>query len=66
MHEHTYPTTPRPARSMKLADAAALLQVSDRHLRRLAADGSLRVYRVGRAIRVTETALAEFQQRQGA
>ena len=61
-----HPTHPLPARSMSLKDAAALLRVSDRHLRRLAADGTLRTFRIGRCIRVTEVELAEFQQRHGA
>lgn len=79
MQEHAYygPTNPdatpataptpyatnQPQRSMDTDRAGEILGTSGRQVRRLIAAGELRAFRLGRVLRVTENAIAEFQDR---
>lgn len=77
MHEHTYhgPAIPdagaapppyathKPARSMDTERAGEILGTNGRQVRRLIAAGELRAFRLGRVLRVTEAAIAEFQEK---
>ena len=45
---------------LTVEDAALLLSVSTRTVRRAIANGSLAVIRIGRSVRITETALSRF------
>ena len=45
---------------LTVEDAALRLSVSPRTVRRAIADGSLAVIRIGRLVRITETALSSF------
>lgn len=55
--------TPAPQRSMTTARAAEILDTTDRHVRRLIAQGDLGAFRLGRALRVRESDIVEFQER---
>lgn len=73
MHEHTYSgpdttatapapyATPQPQRSMSPDRAGEILGTSGRQVRRLVAAGELRAFRLGRVLRITEAAIAEYQ-----
>lgn len=54
-----------PSRLLTVAQVAELLQVSPRTIRRLVAAGQLAVIRVGRAVRVHPSALAELLAKSG-
>lgn len=47
-------------RMMTVANVAERLAVTERHIRQLLADGELPAYRIGRAVRIPEDALAEY------
>lgn len=47
-------------RMMTVATVAERLAVTERHVRQLLADGDLPAYRIGRAVRIPEPALAEY------
>jgi excisionase family DNA binding protein len=49
-----------PPRLMSVPEAAEILQQSPRQVWRLIADGRLRVIRLGRSVRVSPEAIAEF------
>jgi excisionase family DNA binding protein len=52
-------------RFLTIRQAARRLQVSEKFLRRLQAAGQLRVIRLGRSVRVTETELERICRREG-
>ena len=54
------PTTPMKALAFRLADAAAVVGVSPRTMRRLVASGELVACRIGRALVFEASALEEF------
>ena len=55
------PVSSLPQKPLLTVEAAALrLSVSARTIRRAIADGSLAVIRIGRSVRITETALSRF------
>ena len=55
------PGSSLPQKPLLTVEAAALLlSVSTRTVRRAIADGSLAIIRIGRSVRITETALSSF------
>ena len=52
--------TPPPERLLTLSEAAAILSTSERFPRRLIEQRRIRFVRVGRHVRIPESALAEF------
>ena len=53
-------STVRPERLLTPQQVAERLQLSLRTVRRLIADGKLRVFRLGRAVRIAEADLEQF------
>ncbi|MGC9271944.1 helix-turn-helix domain-containing protein [Acidiphilium sp.] len=54
------PVSPPLCRMLSLREVAGVLGVSLATVRRRVADGSLSIYRIGRAVRVSEADLAVF------
>lgn len=53
-----------PDRALRVPEVAVHLRCSEGQVYRLVADGRLRAFRVGRMLRIRESAIAEFIQRQ--